>query len=73
MNDAFDFSADGKYRNMTKELSIARFILIDRVIATSAPVSVDIAASLCDGGQLIDKLLAGNYIGLDNKLAQRML
>ena len=65
MNTSFDFSTSGKYRAIGPSLSKARFALIDRVIATAAPVGPAEAAALVGGHEVLAELISLNIIGLD--------
>ena len=65
MNNSFDFSTNGKYKKISKELSLARFSLINAVITGRKAVPMDQATLLCGGGDIIDALLAQNIVGLD--------
>jgi len=61
IKSSFDFSKAGKYKTVSAEARIARFRLIDCVIATKQPIATADAAAMV-GQSILDELLASHIV-----------
>jgi len=64
MKTGFDFSKAGKYKFLSDEAKVGRFLLIDYVIENGAAVSLASAAGMI-GLTALDELLASHIVDLD--------
>jgi len=70
MNNSFDFSTADKFKKIDRDLSVARFALIDTVIKSGQKMTYDEAASIIsnldmDGNGILEALIKLNIVGLN--------